>query len=65
MAGEIVISADTAFKNSAAFGNSLEKEILLYVIHGILHLSGYDDHAIADIKRMRAREQFHLKALKL
>lgn len=31
-------------------------ELALYVVHGLLHLAGYDDHAPADFKRMHARE---------
>ena len=40
---DIAISLDTAKRNAGIFKNSLKKEILLYIIHGILHLSGYDD----------------------
>ena len=57
ISGEIIISTDAAFENSRIFKTSLHKEVLLYVIHGILHLSGYDDHAKNDIEKIRKREK--------
>ncbi|MGJ8657043.1 MAG: rRNA maturation RNase YbeY [Akkermansiaceae bacterium] len=41
--GEIVISAETAREYGAAYGNSFERELMLYIIHGLLHLSGHED----------------------
>jgi probable rRNA maturation factor len=41
--GQILISSDMALKNSRAFDTHFERELILYVIHGILHLFGYDD----------------------
>jgi metalloprotein, YbeY/UPF0054 family len=38
---EILISSDMALRNSRIFNTPLEKELVLYVIHGILHLFGY------------------------
>lgn len=43
LVGEIIISLDQAKINAKQFGNSYEKEVLLYIIHGILHIKGYDD----------------------
>ena len=40
--GDIIISCETAHRNSMAIGNPFEREIGLLVIHGILHLAGYD-----------------------
>jgi probable rRNA maturation factor len=54
--GEVVISAPMARKNAKAFKTSVRHELVLYVIHGILHLLGHDDHRPADIRRMRAKE---------
>jgi probable rRNA maturation factor len=45
--GDIVISAETVEKNAAANGHSLLEETRLMIVHGILHLLGYD-HASAD-----------------
>jgi probable rRNA maturation factor len=54
--GEIVLSVDTAAREAAARGHSLEAEVILYAVHGVLHLLGYDDHTRAAARRMHARE---------
>ena len=36
---------------------------LLYLVHGLLHLCGHDDHAPRDRKRMRAQERHYLEAM--
>lgn len=41
--GEIVISADTAARQARIFHTNLTAEIQLYVLHGLLHLAGFDD----------------------
>jgi probable rRNA maturation factor len=61
--GEIIVSADTALARAAEFGWTAESELLLYVIHGALHLVGYDDKESADRERMRERERFYLARL--
>ncbi|MBV9010024.1 MAG: rRNA maturation RNase YbeY [Verrucomicrobia bacterium] len=43
--GEIVISAETAARHGIAFATSTEHELRLYIVHGLLHLCGYDDTA--------------------
>jgi probable rRNA maturation factor len=58
--GEVVISADTAATVAAEIGGSPAEEQLLYVIHGMLHLVGFDDKSAADATRMRAAEQDYL-----
>jgi probable rRNA maturation factor len=50
--GEILISAETAQRQAAAFGTSLEHELRLYLVHGLLHLHGFDDHDPAARRRM-------------
>lgn len=54
--GEIFISADTAWKNSKIYGMSFEDEIVLYLIHGILHLFGYDDMTAGEKLSMSKKE---------
>ncbi|MEI7997917.1 MAG: rRNA maturation RNase YbeY [Candidatus Omnitrophota bacterium] len=54
---EIVICPFEAQKNAKIYGVSNEGELILYVVHGLLHLAGYDDHAPEDIKRMRSKEK--------
>ena len=56
-AGDIVISVDAAKRNAAMYGVPFTQELVLYIIHGILHLLGYDDHTPKDIKKMRRKEQ--------
>lgn len=55
--GEILISSDTAFRNSKSFNTSFEEELILYIIHGILHLIGYEDGNAKDRNRMSKRER--------
>lgn len=61
--GEVVISADTAIRQGAEYDNDPQQELLLYVVHGILHLMDYDDQNDAAERAMRAREQHYLKQL--
>lgn len=61
--GEIIVSADTALARAAEFGWSPNDELLLYVIHGALHIVGYDDKQPAERERMRERERFYLERL--
>ena len=63
LTGEIVICPEAAQENAKVFKTSLEEEIILYIIHGILHLLGYDDHRRRDIRRMRQREKEIMKRL--
>lgn len=54
--GDIVISTDAVIKNARIYKTTHPQELMLYVVHGILHLLGYDDHAEKDIRRMRKKE---------
>ncbi len=56
--GDVVISIDTAKKQSEEFGHSLEKEIYILLIHGILHLIGFDhETSKKDAEIMRSKEK--------
>jgi probable rRNA maturation factor len=57
LSGEIVLSTDTAIAEAARFGWSPQEECALYVVHGLLHLCGYDDLTPREKKIMRAREK--------
>ena len=63
--GEIVLSTDTAGREAKKVGGawSPEDEVLLYVVHGTLHLTGYDDHADDDLAAMRKAELECLRAM--
>lgn len=62
--GDVIISVDAARSNAAVFKTSLEYELVLYVIHGILHLLGFDDHDPVDIQRMRRKEKEFMEHFK-
>lgn len=55
--GEIIVSGDTAAARAGQFGWAAEDELLLYVIHGTLHLAGYDDTNPLAQAEMRLRER--------
>lgn len=61
--GEIIVSIDTATRVSKDAGWSPADELLLYVIHGLLHLAGLDDIEPEDRAAMRAAERDCLMAL--
>ena len=54
---EMIICPRIACANAKAHQTSTEEEIILYVVHGILHLAGYDDHFSKDIVQMRRMEK--------
>lgn len=58
--GNVIVSADTAIDRAEEFKLTPEEELLLYIIHGTLHLVGYDDHNPNEEPEMREREQFYL-----
>ncbi|NPV70468.1 MAG: rRNA maturation RNase YbeY [Firmicutes bacterium] len=52
MLGDVVVSVDTAATQAAEYSHTLERELALLVIHGTLHLLGYDDGDPAGATRM-------------
>ena len=60
--GEIFISAETARRHARTFGNSLGREVRLYIVHGLLHLHGFDDRSEADARKMKAAQEKILAA---
>ena len=56
-AGEIFISVETARQNARKFGNSLMSEIKLNIVHGFLHLHGFDDRTPRDLRRMHETQE--------
>jgi probable rRNA maturation factor len=56
--GEIVISTETARRQARKFGTSVKHELWLYIVHGLLHLLGFDDKTdagAAEMKRVQER----------
>lgn len=62
-AGEIIVSVDHARSRSAELGEPFSRELSLYLIHGWLHLAGYDDRNDSDRADMRVAEQLALRLL--
>jgi probable rRNA maturation factor len=57
LAGEICVSADTAWAYAKSHRRDFSAELTLYLVHGWLHLAGYDDRQPAKKRRMRAAEK--------
>jgi probable rRNA maturation factor len=63
--GEVIISTETAIQEADNFGWSPREEVVLYLIHGLLHLVGYDDLSSTEQSVMRARERAMLALLNI
>jgi probable rRNA maturation factor len=63
LAGEIIVCVDVAAEQARRFGVTWQAELARYVIHGILHLRGHDDHGAAERRRMKREEGRLLKEL--
>jgi probable rRNA maturation factor len=61
--GEVVVSVDTAAAQARQYNSSTADELLLYVVHGALHLAGYDDRAPSARRTMRRKERKYLGEL--
>ncbi|MGK7346124.1 MAG: rRNA maturation RNase YbeY [Candidatus Nitrospinota bacterium M3_3B_026] len=62
--GDVVISLDTAARQAEKLGHSLDDEVERLLVHGVLHLAGYDhEKGGAEARRMRDREKKTLELL--
>ncbi len=61
LSGDIFISLDTVKSNSLAFNTSFENELLRVIIHGVLHLLGFNDKTDSESIIMRSKEDESLK----
>jgi probable rRNA maturation factor len=62
LSGELIVSAEMARQTAEETRGDPGAELSLYVVHGLLHLCGYDDIDHADALTMRAREDHHLRS---
>ena len=60
--GEIFISVDTARRHARSFGNSFLRELKLYIVHGLLHLHGFDDQTLSEAHKMKAAQEKILRS---
>lgn len=65
LSGDLFISVDSVRENSVEFGTAFKDELNRVIIHGLLHLVGYDDHTEKDIKLMRSKENYYLSLREL
>ena len=63
LAGDIAISAEIAAQNAQRLGHSLADELKVLILHGVLHLAGYDHET--DNGEMAAKEEHLRRALRL
>jgi len=63
--GELYVCLDEARRRASELGHETSHELLLYAIHGLLHLIGYDDHEDAAYEAMHAREDELLRSIGL
>lgn len=61
LSGDLFISVDSVRENSIEFGTDFEEELHRVIVHGVLHLIGYDDHTEEDKKLMRQKENYYLQ----
>lgn len=58
--GDLFISVDSVRENAVEYGEEFDRELARVMVHGILHLIGYDDHTAKDQKLMRSKEDYYL-----
>jgi probable rRNA maturation factor len=63
LCGEIFLCADEAKIQARRFKTTWQSELVRYLVHGVLHLRGYDDHRPASRRKMKREENRLLKAL--
>lgn len=59
--GDVVISLDAAEREASSFGSTPDRELKLYIVHGVLHLLGYGDETRRGLCRMKQKEEKYFK----
>jgi rRNA maturation RNase YbeY len=65
LSGDLFISVDTVRENALEYGTEFKDELNRVIVHGLLHLIGYDDHSEEDISEMRSKENYYLSLREL
>ena len=65
LVADIAVSAETAVRNAKTFHSTPRYELFLYVIHGVLHLLGYNDDTIRKRELMQKKAENLLTKLKI
>ena len=65
LSGDLFISVDSVRENAVEYGTEFEDELNRVIVHGVLHLIGYDDHCDEDINEMRNKENYYLSLREL
>lgn len=60
LSGDLFISIDSVRENAKFYNTEFNEELNRVLVHGILHLIGYDDHTQKDQKLMRTKENYYL-----
>ena len=65
LSGDLFISVDSVRENSIYFKTKFDDELNRVIVHGLLHLIGYDDHTEDEQKQMRSKEDYYLSIRKV
>ena len=61
LSGDLFISIDSVRENARTYGTTFENELDRVMVHGLLHLIGYDDHTPEQTAEMRRKENYYLE----
>ncbi|HVA97567.1 MAG TPA: rRNA maturation RNase YbeY [Bacteroidia bacterium] len=61
ISGDIFISVERVTENAEKYNVTFENELLRVMVHGVLHLIGFNDKTISEKETMRAKENFYLE----
>ncbi len=60
ISGDLFISVDSVKENAVFYKTEFDEELNRVLVHGVLHLIGYDDHSEEEIATMRSKENYYL-----
>lgn len=65
LSGDLFISVDSVKENSVEYGTEFNDELNRVIVHGLLHIIGYDDHTEEQTREMRSKENYYLSLREL